>query len=57
MLQLSYLLNALIEAKAIPGWLQQPPPLAAAYIVTVSPWLCFYLSMHHVPLSCMQLLS
>ena len=33
----------LLRQKQVPGWLQ-PPPLAAAYLVTVSPWLCFYLS-------------
>jgi hypothetical protein len=43
MLQLSYSLNALIEAKASP-WLATTTTLAAAYLVTVSPWLCFYLS-------------
>jgi hypothetical protein len=35
-------MHALLEAKVL-GWLQ-PPPLTAAYPVTVSPWLCFYLS-------------
>jgi hypothetical protein len=40
---LAICLMPLLRQKHVPGWLQ-PPPLAAAYLVTVSPWLCFYLS-------------
>jgi hypothetical protein len=42
---LSYSRNALIEAKASP-WLATTttPCSSLAYLVTVSPWLCFYLS-------------
>jgi hypothetical protein len=45
------------QKQSLAGYNNHHPPLATAYLVTVSPWLCFYLSMHHVPLSCMQLLS
>ena len=53
--QLSYSMPFLRQ-KAVPGWLQ-PPPLAAVYLVTVSHWLCFYLSTMYPFASCMRLLS
>jgi hypothetical protein len=33
----------LLRQNQVLGWIQ-PPPIAAAYLVNVSPWLCFYLS-------------
>jgi hypothetical protein len=55
MLQLSYLMPFLRQ-KSLAGYNHHPsqqPTLS----LSASPWLCFYLSMHHAPLPCMQLLS